>query len=295
MKKTILLILLLFCHSLLRAQETYTIEGEILELKNEVDGKIDLLWNIVNQNYRYFVRTEDGTIQELVNTKGEDNKFKEEYKSVLQSLTDDTQITTEDLNLTLVDLRKFFKKYNSSIDSTKSYSSDKAKIMARLGFFGGLTNQPFIENINNTTVPFFGAELEFFEESNMPRHTGFIRIKHALEADDFKYTATQFAIGYRFKFINKSKYNIYGNAKLVTFTVFDSNLTYEDIDNPGTFLVEDKSGSNIDTPFVFGIGSDIKIGENSYITLAYNEIFALFNDSQGNFPIDFAVGYKFNL
>jgi len=295
MKKLALTFLLFLCFSSLIAQNTYTIKNETLNLKTEVEGKLDLLWNIIEQKYRYFVRTEDGNIQELVNTKGDNNKFQEEYKTALDSLTKDANVSTEYLDLTLTSLKQFFKDYDAAVDSNASYSSDKIKLATRLGFFAGITNQPFIENIENSSVPYFGAELEFFEESTMPKHTGFLSLKQSLESDDFKYTATQFALGYRFRFINKPKFNIYANAKLVTFTIFDSNIVYEDEDNPGTFLTEDNSGSNIDTPFIFGLGADIKIGKNSFLTITYQDIFALFIESQGNFPIDFAIGYKFNL
>ncbi|MEJ2114094.1 MAG: hypothetical protein P8X62_10550 [Flavobacteriaceae bacterium] len=295
MKKLALIFLLFLCFSSVVAQNTYTINNETLILKTEVEGKIDLLWNIIDQKYRYFVRTEDGNIQELINTKGDNNKFQDEYKTTLESLTKDVNIPVQDVRLTLTSLKQFFKDYDAAVDSSLSYSSDKIKIATRLGVFIGITNQPFIENIENVSVPNFGAELEFFEESIMPRHTGYFSLKHSLESDDFKYTATQFALGYRFRFINNPKFNIYGNAKLVTFTIFDSNILYEDEDNPGTFLAEDNSGSNIDTPFAIGIGADIKISENGFITLSYHEIFALFVESQGNFPIDFAIGYKVNL
>ncbi|HMC00813.1 MAG TPA: hypothetical protein VKN14_07245 [Flavobacteriaceae bacterium] len=295
MKKLTLIFLLFLCFSSVVAQNTYTINNETLVLKTEVEGKIDLLWNIIDQEYRYFVRTEDGNIQELVNTKDDNKKFQEEYKSTLHTLTKDANVSVEDLDLTLTSLKQFFKDYDTAVDSDTNYSSDKIKLAARLGFFAGITNQPFIENIENSSVPYFGAELEFFEESTMPRHTGFLSLKHSLESDDFKYTSTQFALGYRFRFINKPKFNVYANAKLVTFTIFDSNIIYEDEDNPGTFLTEDNSGSNIDTPFIFGLGADIKIDQNSFITITYQDIFALFIESQGNFPIDFAIGYKFNL
>ena len=46
-----------------------------MQLKTQIDGKIDLLWNIIDNQYRYFIRTEDGTITELKNTKNADNKF----------------------------------------------------------------------------------------------------------------------------------------------------------------------------------------------------------------------------
>jgi len=46
---------------------------------------------------------------------------------------------------------------------------------------------------------------------------------------------------------------------------------------------------------IFGLGADFKICDSSYITFVYDSIFALLRDNEGNFPIDFAVGYKFNL
>ena len=295
MKKLALIFLFFLCFSSLTAQNTYTINNETLNLKTEVEGKIDLLWNIIDQKYRYFVQSEDGNIQELVNTRGDNKKFQEEYKTTLELLTTDANISVDNVDLTLTSLRKFFKNYDAAVDSNVNYPSDKIKLAARIGFFAGMTNQPFIENIENVSVPYFGAELEFFEESDMPKHTGYFSLNHSLENDDFKYTATQFALGYRFRFVNKAKFNIYVNTKLVTFTIYDSNIIYEDEDNPDTFLTEDNSGSNIDAPFIFGLGADIKISSNSFITLTYQEIFALFLESQGNFPIDFAIGYKFNL
>mgnify|MGYP000267953113 CR=1 FL=1 len=61
------------------AQQTYTLNNETLELKTEVEGNIDLLWNIFDGKYRYFVRDKDGDIQELVNTKNKDtHKYQEE-------------------------------------------------------------------------------------------------------------------------------------------------------------------------------------------------------------------------
>ena len=84
----------------------------------------------------------------------------------------------------------------------------------------------------------------------------------------------------RFRFVNQSTFNVYANVKFATYTF--SNTLGED-------------SSDFDVPFIFGLGSDIKIGKNGFITLAYNELFAIFIDNGGNFPIDFAVGYKMKL
>ena len=74
----------------------------------------------------------------------------------------------------------------------------------------------------------------------------------------------------------------FSNATLVTET-------------NGTITSQEFSETAFDVPFIFGLGADINVSKNSFITLAYNELFALFLDNQGNFSTDFAIGYKFNL
>ena len=114
MKKLIFLLLLaLFCFSA-TAQKQYTINGETLELKTEISGTIDLLWNIIDNEYRYFVK-KDETITELVNTKGETKKFQEEYKIILSNLTEGNSLNTDDVKLTLYSLRNFVNEYNDVI------------------------------------------------------------------------------------------------------------------------------------------------------------------------------------
>jgi len=81
----------------------------------------------------------------------------------------------------------------------------------------------------------------------------------------------------------------------VTFTFVNETISYEDPSNPGSYISEDQSSSNLEAPFIFGLGSDIKVFKNGYITLAYNNLFAIFIENQGNFPTDFALGFKFNL
>lgn len=46
---------------------------------------------------------------------------------------------------------------------------------------------------------------------------------------------------------------------------------------------------------MFGLGADIRIAEGHFITIGYNELFALLIDNQGYFPVDLAIGYRFNL
>ncbi|HZW63416.1 MAG TPA: hypothetical protein VFF15_07220 [Flavobacteriaceae bacterium] len=273
-------------------ETTYTVNHETLELKTEVEGKLDLLWNIIDGKYRYFVKTEDNTLQELQNTKDDNSKYREQYKTVLNKLTGKN---AEDVDLTLFSLKEFIKVYNESVDSNLHYTDDKSHLGGRLSGFIGLTNSPFVENPENTTVPLFGAELEFFGKKALPRHAGFFSVRHALDNDDFQYSETQLALGYRYRILNQSRVTIYGQVKLVTYSFSKATYSYPDEENEGQFITEKESGSTFEAPLIFGLGADIKLTENSFITLVYGEIFAAFLDSQGNFPVDFAIGYKFNL
>lgn len=269
------------------SQQTYNVNGESLELKTEVDGKLDLLWNTIDGKYRYFVKSEDGTITELKNTKNDNNDYQEEYKSTLRNLTNG--MPTDNLKLTLYSLKSYIDSYNASVDSNYTSTSTESSVQFRLGFSGGITNNPFVGNPDNAKTPMIGAELEIFEANSLPRHSGFLQARHAFESDDFKYSTTELALGYRFRFINKETFSIYGQVKLTTINF--SDFTFLDEND----MEVDSNETSFDIPFIFGIGSDIKVGNNSYITIIYGELFAAFLDNQGNFSTDIAVGYKFNL
>ena len=289
MKKLVVLFAFIAFSNLAFSQETYTINNETLELKTEVDGTLDLLWNTFNGQYRYFVRTNDGSISELKNTKGADNSYQEEYKKTLGDLT--AQDASK-VKLTTYSLKSFINDYNVSADSNYTSNETKTKLKFRLGVFGGLTNNPFVDNPNNETVPLFGAELELVSDADLPKQAAFFNIRHSTDNDKFNYSATQFALGYRYRVINKTGFNVYAQTKAVTFTSAKSTISY--VDAASNVITEESSGTSFDAPFVFGVGADIKLG-NGYVTLVYDSLFAVFIDNQGNFSTDFAVGYKFNL
>ncbi len=290
MKKIIYIFCLVLSTSFLQAQESFTINGETLELKTEVEGRLDLLWNIIDGKYRYFVRTEDNVITELKNTKV-DRKFQEEYKSLLEELTNHA-ISTKRLNLTLFSLKEFFDNYNSSVDTTYESNISRSKFQFRLGLFGGMTNSPFVTNPDNEKTPLFGGELEILEAERISRHAVFIQAKHVLEQDDIKYSTTELALGYRFRVINKETFSLYANMKFATLNFSNATVV---TDLNGTITSEEFNETAFDVPFIFGVGADINVSENSFITLAYNELFAIFLDNQGNFSTAFSIGYKFNL
>ena len=282
MQKFVCLLCFLLSFSFIEAQETYMVDGERIVLKNEVDGKLDLLWNIIDGKYRYFVRTETNTIVELKNTKI-DGKFQEEYKALLNELTDET-MSTKRLNLTLFSLKEFIDSYNGSVDSAYQSTAVRNKLQFRLGAFGGITNSPFITNPDNLTTPLFGAELEVLDIDQISRHAVFLQLKHVVEQDELQYSTTELALGYRFRFINKAAFSLYGNVKFATLNFSNATVVTED---NGMTTTQDFNETAFDVPFIFGVGADIRVTENSYITLAYNELFALLLDNQGNFSQDF--------
>lgn len=286
MKKIVFSIVVLCSFISLSAQEQYTINGATYILKTAVEGHLDLLYNSINKEYRYFVKTSDGTITELTNTKDSNHHYQKEYKLQLADLTSGSKVSTLDVDFTLSDLEQFIKAYNTSLGDT--YNDTKATVKLRLGLFGGITNQPFVTNPNNTTVPFFGAELEGVSSKISP-HAGFLNLAHALDHNDFQYTSTQLGLGYRYRFINQTSFNIYGNLTLATYTF--SKQTFMLIGAPSEIVKE----SNFQIPCSFGLGADIKVSSNSFITLAYNELFAIFIKNSNNFPVNVAAGYKFCL
>ena len=287
MKNILLFILLCFAFQINYSQENYTINGETLVLKTETDGNIDLLWNVIDSQFRYFIRTENGTITELKNTEASKRNYLEEYKETLSELTNG--MSTEKLKFTLYDLRNYIDTYNASVDPSYTPNSTKPKVKFRLGFSGGITNSPFVGNPDNIKTPLISAELEIYEAKVLPRHSGFLQARHSVDNDDFPYSTTEFSLGYRYRIINTSSFSIYGQVKLAT-------LNFSDV----TFIGENdteisQNDTSFDVPLIFGIGSDIKVGENSFITIIYGELFAAFLDNQGNFSTDISIGYKFNL
>jgi hypothetical protein len=286
MKKMALVLCFFISVTSLIAQETYTVHGETLQLKTEVEGQLDLLWNVIDGHYRYFVRTTDNSITELVNTRDENRHYQEEYKTTLQNLTD---VNADNVNLTLTDLKSFIDEYNLSQDPTYSSSIYNAKLQLLLGIFGGITNSPFINNPNNTKSPQFGAELELLDGNRIKRHALFMQLRHVFEADDFKYSTTELALGYRFRVINARSFSLYGQSKFATLNFLKNTV-------PGANDVPvDINETVVDIPLTFGIGADIRLTDSSYLTINYNELFAALVENNGNFSTNITLGYKFNL
>ena len=293
MKKILFILCVFLSFSFAKAQESFTINGETLLLKTEVEGKLDLLWNIIDNEYRYFIRTSNNTITELVNTKDDNDSYQEEYKTTLTNATSGGGMSADKVNLTLPSLITYLEAYNKTQDTNFTSSHSKSKAQLRLLVFGGLTNSPFVTNPDNVKTPVFGTELEASEGKESPRHSGFLQLRHVLEnKDEFPYSTTELSLGYRFRFVKSKAVNLFADVKVATLNF--SKATVERPINEVNVLVEE-SDTAFDIPFIFGIGADFRISDNSFITLSYNQLFAAFLDNQGNFSTDFTLGYKFNL
>ncbi len=291
MKKLLFLCCLIAFNFSLIAQQNYTVNNENLVLKTEIEGTIDLLWNTINGEYRYFLKEANNSITELKNEKDNTNKYLNQYQQTLKKLTGND---ASKVKLTLYSLKKFINDYNASQDANYTFSDGKAVLKSRIGVFGGITNNRFITNPDNAIAPNFTGEFEVFGVKSMTKHAGFASVRHTLSTAKLDYTATQIALGYRYRFINKDCFNIYGQTKFVTYTFSQSKEMVPSELDPNTLIEIEASGTAFDAPFIFGLGADFKIG-NGYVSAIYDSLFALLIDNKEHFPVDFSIGYKFNL
>lgn len=289
MKKLLVILSLIFLPIFTIAQESYTVDGETLKLNEDVKGEITLLWNIIDGKYRFFIKS-DINIKELKNSKI-DNKYQEEYKATLGSFTY-YLVDYSDVNLTLPSLREFFNTYNKKVDPNYIVEEPKSKLETNLLLHGGITNHPFVVNPENASNPIFGVEVEFYSKTKLPNHALFFGISHALSSKKFDFSKTQLDLGYRYRFINKENFNIYTNLIVGSYSYSKEFTIYEENE---TIIEDEISGGSLDAPFSIGIGADIKLSEFSFLTLSYQDIFAIFLKNKDNFPMHFNIGYKINL
>ncbi len=286
--KNYLLLLLLLCTSLVLGQQDYQIDGTTYSLKTEVDGPLTLLWNTIDGEYRYFAK-KGNSITELVNTRV-DGEYQEEYKQVLADLTTDGVVAVTDVRLTLSDLREFVNTYNAQKDPGFVAEKTEGEVVLRLGGFAGLMNNIYFVNPDNTSLFQAGVDFEITETSKLRRHSLLVQLRQVFSNSDYDFKSTQFSVNYRFKFVQSQAVDLFVNAKVAAYTYIDRSLP--DIDqNEGTVA---GSGGEFQSPLAFGLGADIPVGPG-FISVAYNDIFAITLDNNGEFPVDFTVGYKVRL
>lgn len=283
----------MFFISNISAQENYVVDGETYSLKADVEGDISLLWNTIDGEYRYFIKKDD-VISELKNTR-QNGKYREEYKEVLRIHTSDSNLSTEKVNLTLPSLHDFLVKYNTIKDPSFFEEKESISLKFRLGAFAGISNSVYTENLNNDLQALAGVDFEILDPIKLKRHSIVVRFKQTFESSEYKYSASQFSLNYRFKFVKTSKLDIYLNTKLAALTFSSKEVSVPLSDDPILYETRKTSGSNFTAPISFGLGADYMVG-NGYITFGYNDIVGLNVDRENkSFPIDFSLGYKFNL
>ena len=281
---------LMFTAAALSAQETYIIEGDTLQLTREVRGPLSLFWNETGNKFRYFVQKKDRMVELFEEPVGTKPGFREQ----LEELTDDAVIKTHEVKFVLYSLRHFVNSYNALIEEDYLFNDATADIQKRIGLFVGLSNNIYTENRNNVLAPVVGGEFEFFDPNLAPRHAAFVHLRHSFSQDEYHYNSTQLSLNYRFRALYFDGFDLHIDAELATFLYSEGQLdVYNDAGE--IVAIKEETGFSFTAPFSFGIGSDIQITENGFITLSYNDIFSLVLDGNGNFPVDFTVGYKYSL
>ena len=267
------------------AQENYTVNGSTYSLKTEVEGPLTLLWNVIDNEYRYFAK-KDNAIIELRNTRV-NGKYQEEYKQTLRELTADNSVDASKTNLTLVSLRNYFNSYNKKVDPAFEEKNTNVALSTRLGAFAGMSNNNSTTNPENVFAPLAGIEFEVTDEEMLKRHALVLQFRHSFEAADYDLTYSQIALNYRYKFIKNDRLAVFAQAKLIT-------LTFSKLAEDNEEGLEELSNTSVNTPIGLGLGIDYRIG-NGFLTFGVNDLVSPGLDTNGEFSIDVTLGYKFIL
>jgi len=276
------------------AQNLYTVDGKQYSLKTEVEGDLTLLWNSIEGEFRYFSK-KGNDISELKNTRL-DRSYQEEYKEVLRSQTSGSSVSIDDVKLTLKSLKDFFNSYNSAVDPSYTAIDKAIQLKTRLGAFIGLSNSIYTQNPDNITLPTAGIDFEILEKDQLLRHSLVFHFKQTFKNSSYKYSLSQLSLNHRFKFVKTESFDVFINTKIAAFNHVKREIvvTDTDQDNNTTISIVEESGGSFQAPLTFGLGADYALGDG-YITFSYNDIVGLGIDGNGEFPIDFSIGYKFNL
>lgn len=288
--KLLFLFMIFLASTSVFAQETYIIEGDTLQLKQEVKGTLNLFRTNQDSIPRFFVQKGDRML-ELRNIP--ENGIPQ-YKQRLDTLTSDTGLQTIAPEFKLNSLKQFAIHYNERIKEDAASNIPASKLQKRLGFFTGLSNNIYTENPENLLAPIIGVEFEIYDPKLSERHLAFTHLRHSFQRTEFNYSSTQLSLNYRVKFIYTPTYSLHLDTELVTFQYSKKKIPV--FDNQGDITdVEEDNGFSLTAPLSFGVGGDFRVTDQSFISVSYNDIVAVFLDTNGSFPIDFTLGYKYNL
>lgn len=262
MKTTFTLLIALLAFGFSSAQENYSYQGKEYSLIKTIDGELDLLYNIIDGEYRYFI-TKNENLEELINTKV-DGKYQEQYKNTLQKFTSDENISTQRVKLTLASLQEFVIMYNTLKDETFVDSREKSSVNFRLGFFGGISNLVYTPNPTNETSPLIGAEFEIYSNKKLKRHSAFIQFRYVFESEDYKYSEAQTSLNYRFKIINLKNFHFYVDTEFFNLAFYNENFIILDSDEPNNNEVANRTDSELNFPVSFGAGLAYRITPHGF-------------------------------
>lgn len=289
-KLVLILFFLIFSASSL-AQETFIIDGDTLQLQREVKGPLNLYYSNEALSSRFFVQ-KGNRLLELEETKGEDGIPK--YKLQLEELTSDSDISVYDVKFALYSLKHFVNQYNAKVQENYDYNASTDNIRKRFGLFTGISNNSYMDNPENIISPVIGVEFELHDPNLAPRHSAFLHLRQSFRREQFRNTSTQLSLNYRFKLIRLENIDFHVDLELVNLMYSRSEKEVTNDSGEITEIIED-DGFAFNAPLSFGVGSDIRITDNGYITVGYNDFFSIVLDNNGNFPLDFTIGYKYNL
>ncbi len=271
-------------------QEVFIIEGDTLKLQREVKGTLSLYYSMEDPDSRYFVQKG----KRMVELKEEKIDGVPRFKIQLKELTADAEMDVMDVKFELYSLKYFTNLYNAKVQEDYTYNASTDNIKMRLGLFTGISNNVYTDNPENILSPVIGIEFEIYDPNLAPRHSAFLHLRQSFKRDVFRYTSTQLSLNYRFKVIRMRDLDFHIDAELANLMYSISETEISNDAGEITEIREDR-GFSFTAPLSFGMGADIKITENGYITLGYNDIVSIVLDGNGEFPLDFTIGYKYNL
>ena len=156
---------LLIANFLVAQSVEMQVNGETRELTYEVKGELTLLVDDSSREYNLFVKKNEA-VKELT----EDN-----YLAVLNDLTSDKDIPTDELELNLRDVRNFVLDYNAKFDSKFAKTPP---VSVRFGLLGGVSNyNAFLPKQGDDDYSFGGISFEFYNQEKFNRHSLLLQVR----------------------------------------------------------------------------------------------------------------------
>lgn len=283
-------VILIFCWSGLQGQGIFVIEGDTLTLTAEVRGELSLFWNENTENPRFFARKGD----QMLELKDSLSSGRPQYQIDLARIAGDQDDSVLDLEFSLASLGAFFRSYNEEVRQLRAEKESRRVFASRIGFFTGLSNNVYAENPDNVLAPLVGVEFEMFNPQFSWRHSAVLDLEQSFKQEGYRYTATQLSLSYRYRFLQLNRLQIYVDATLGRL-LYERD-EYQVLDEQGEVLaLRDDSEIKLQAPLSLGFGADYQVTQKGYITFGYNEVVSATLDSNGSFPIDITVGYRYQL